>query len=169
VLFAAIIMLFAAFTSAMVVRRGLGDDWASIELPGILWWNTAVLIGSSAALECSRRALRAGRRDAFGWWWLGGTALGVLFLIGQYLAWRELRAAGIYLATNPASSFFYLLTIAHAFHLLGGLIALVYIEIQAVRLRLGPGKRTAVEVSGLYWHFLGVLWIYLMLLFRVWG
>jgi cytochrome c oxidase subunit III len=168
-LFAAIIMVFAAFTSAMVVRRGLGDDWQSLELPPILWANTAVLLASSVLVELARRALKSGRRPAFNGYWTAGTALGLLFLGGQMLAWRQLQSAGVYLATNPSSSFFYLLTVMHALHLAGGIVALLYIDVQALLLRLGPSKRTAVDVSGLYWHFLGGLWLYLILLFKIWG
>jgi cytochrome c oxidase subunit 3 len=162
-------MFFAAFTSAMVVRRGLGGDWVSIPLPGILWWNTAILIGSSVSLEMARRGLRRGERGPFNVWWTAGMALGGIFLVGQYVAWQDLQSAGIYLATNPSSSFFYLLTVLHAIHVIGGVAALAYIDLQALRLRLGPGKRTAVDVAGIYWHFLAGLWIYLLLLFRFWG
>src|SRR5437763_3160034 len=80
VLLAASTMVFAAFTSAMVVRRGLSSDWVSIHKPPVLWINTAVLLGSSAALEMARRALRARARDRFNAWWTAGTALGLLFL-----------------------------------------------------------------------------------------
>ena len=113
--------------------------------------------------------MRRGARSAFNLYWTAGTALGILFLVGQALAWRELKAAGIFLATNPSSSFFYLLTAAHAVHLLGGITALSYVNVQALRLRLGPGKRTAVDISSWFWHFLDGLWVYLMFLFYVWG
>jgi cytochrome c oxidase subunit 3 len=169
VLLAASVMLFAAFTSAFFVRRGLSNDWVDTPLPRILWINTGVLVASSIALELARSALRAGRRSAFNRYWTGATILGALFLGGQYLAWRQLNDAGIYLATNPSSSFFFVLTCAHAVHLLGGLSALGYIDVQALLLRLGPGKRTAVDVSAYFWHFLDAIWIYLMALFFFWG
>lgn len=167
VLLAASVMLFAAFTSAFVVRRGLSDDWVSLPLPRILWLNSAVLVLSSVALELARRALKSGKRLHFNRYWTTGVVLGILFLGGQYMAWRQLSGSGFYLATNPSSSFFYLLTWTHAFHLLGGLSALLYVAVQAIRLRLGPGKRTAVEVTSLFWHFLDAVWIYLMVLFLV--
>jgi cytochrome c oxidase subunit 3 len=169
VLLAATTMAFAAFTSAYVVRRGMSSDWVAIRLPHILWANTAVLIASSALLELARRRLKSGRRTQFNRYWTAGTALGVLFLLGQGWAWKELSAAGIFIASNPSSSFFYLLTAAHGLHILGGLSALVYVDVQALRLRLGPGKRTAVDVSAVFWHFVDGLWIYLMALFLVWG
>jgi cytochrome c oxidase subunit 3 len=169
VLLAAVVMLFAAFTSAMIVRRGLGDDWKSTPVPPVLWVNTAIILASSLALELARRALRRGDRKGFNLWWTSGLALGSLFLIGQYVAWTQLQAQGVFLSSNPSSAFFYLLTATHGIHLFGGVIALGYIDYQALRLRLGPGKRTAVDVAGIYWHFMGGLWVYLLLLFRLWG
>jgi cytochrome c oxidase subunit 3 len=162
-------MVFAAFTSAYVVRRGTGDDWTSMPKPPILLLNTVVLLISSIVLDMSRRALKARDRSRFNLWWTAATALGILFLIGQAVAWRELKIAGVFASTNPASAFFYVLTASHAVHLLGGLTALVYVDIQALRLRLGPAKRTAIDVSAIFWHFLDGLWLYLMLLFYVWG
>jgi cytochrome c oxidase subunit 3 len=169
VLLAVTTMVFAAFTSAMVVRRGISGDWASMHKPGILWVNTAILLASSVALEMGRRALHGHMRDRFNVWWTTGTVLGFLFLGGQALAWRHLQSAGVFLATNPSSAFFYMFTGAHAVHLIGGLAALLYVDIQALRLRLGPAKRTAIDVSTVFWHFLDGLWLYLMLLFYVWG
>jgi cytochrome c oxidase subunit III len=169
VLLAASTMVFAAFTSAFVVRRGLSDDWVSTPKPPILFVNTIVLLASSIVLEIARRSLRSGERSRFNAWWSAGTLLGILFLVGQAMAWRELKAAGVFVASNPSSSFFYVLTASHAFHLLGGITALIYVAVQALRLSLGPAKRTAIDVSAVFWHFLDGLWIYLMILFYVWG
>jgi len=169
VLLAASTMLFAAFTSAMVVRRGLSDDWVSMPKPPILLVNTVILLASSAALEVARRALKHGGRARFNGWWTAGTALGILFLGGQALAWNQLNSASVFISTNPSSSFFYVLTVAHAAHLLGGVSALFYVDVQALRLSLGPAKRTAIDISAIFWHFLDGLWLYLMVLFYVWG
>jgi cytochrome c oxidase subunit III len=169
VLLATSTMVFAALTSAFVVRRGLSDDWASMPKPTLLWVNTVVLLASSVVLDFSRRALKKGDRGRFNLWWSAGTALGILFLIGQAMVWRQLKDAGVFISTNPSSSFFYVLTASHAFHLLGGVTALVYVDVQALRLRLGPAKRTAIDVSAIFWHFLDGIWLYLMLLFYIWG
>jgi cytochrome c oxidase subunit 3 len=169
VLLAASTMVFAALTSALVVRRGLSDDWASMAKPQILWVNTAVLLVSSLMLEIARRALKNGTRARFNVWWTIGAGLGLLFLGGQWLAWQQLKNAGIFVSSNPSSSFFYVLTASHAFHLVGGVIALIYVDVQALLFRLGPAKRTAVDISTVFWHFLDGLWLYLMLLFYVWG
>lgn len=169
VLLTATTMIFAAFTSAFWVRRGLSNDWAPTTLPPILWVNTVVLLVSSVMLQIARRSLKAGKRTEFNRYWTIGTGLGILFLLGQALAWRQLSDAGVFIASNPTSSFFYVLTAAHALHVLGGISALVYVDVKALLLQLGPGKRTAVDVSALFWHFLDGLWIYLMILLTVWG
>ena len=169
VLLTATTMVFAAFTSAFWVRRGLSNDWAHTTLPPVLWFNTLVLIASSALLEMGRRTLKAGRRAEFNRYWTSGTALGVLFLLGQAFAWRQLKDAGVFISSNPSSSFFYVLTAAHAVHVLGGISALAYVDVKALTLQLGPGKRTAVDVTAVFWHFLDGLWLYLMILLFVWG
>ena len=168
---AACVMVFAALTSAFVVRRGLTDmnEWVSIHKPPILFWNTGILLLSSFLLDFSRRALKAHARTRFNVWWTAATILGILFLVGQAIAWYQLRQAGLYISTTPASSFFYVFTAAHAAHVLGGVAALVYVDIQALRLRLGPKKRTWIDVTAIFWHFLDGLWLYLMVLFYVWG
>ena len=169
VLLAASTMVFTALGSAFVVRRGLSDDWASMAKPPILFLNTVVLLASSVVLDFSRRAMKAHDRGKFNLWWTGSTALGFLFLAGQAMAWYQLKEAGVFIATNPSSSFFYVLTAAHAFHLVGGVTALVYVDVQAWRLRLGPAKRTTIDVAAIFWHFLCGLWLMLMVLFYVWG
>jgi cytochrome c oxidase subunit III len=160
----AVLMLFAAFTSALVVRKGLGDNWGSTPLPRILWLNTVVLLASSATLEFSRRALtdRATTRFAI---WLNITGgLGVIFLIGQVAAWRELAANGFYLASSASASFLYVLTAAHGAHLAGGVLALGYLIIRAPAIARGEARRAALDSTAIYWHFMDGLWIYVLIL-----
>ena len=96
--------------------------------------------------------------------------LGVLFLVGQALAWRELKAAGVFVATNPSSSFFYVLTAAHALHICWAAWRRWCMWMcRRCGCSLGPAKRTAIDVTAVFWHFLDGLWIYLMILFYVWG
>jgi cytochrome c oxidase subunit 3 len=90
--------------------------------------------------------------------------LGLLFVGSQLTAWRELAWRGVYLATNPSSSFFYLLTAAHGVHLLGGIIALLYLVVRAGRISLRPRQATALDVTAIYWHFMDGLWLYILLL-----
>jgi cytochrome c oxidase subunit 3 len=162
----AITMSFAAFTSALYVRQGSGD-WTHIVLPPIMYANTAILLIGSLTMEVSRRTIANGStlsarevRKTLGW--LAITLiLGLTFVAGQYLAWRHLAAQGLYLATNSNSSFFYVFTAMHALHLLGGIAALVY-----VLGRLAGGYSFRKSLFGgvaIYWHFMGVLWLYLLL------
>ncbi len=157
---AAIAMFFATLTSAMVVRKGLSNDWRPISPPGVLWLNTFLLLLSSATLERSRRLMfrQPGR---FAFWWLATLGLGLVFIAGQLVAWRELASQGVFLATNPSSSFFYLLTASHGVHLAGGMCALTYLNI---RRRRRPLTRTVVDVTAIYWHCMDGLWVYLFLL-----
>ena len=130
---AGIIMFFMALTSSFLVRKGLGDDWVSFELPRILWFNTLLLLASSATIQLARRDLRQGATDAFQRWWGITTALGLFFLGGQFIAWRELAAQGVFMVTNPSSSFFYLLTALHGLHLIGGIVVLLCVSLRSWR------------------------------------
>src|SRR5271157_5067165 len=116
-----ILMFFMALVSAYIVRKGLTNArWVPLEVPRILWLNTAILIASSFTMSRSRSRFLAADDDGFRHWWGVTTILGVFFLAGQLLAWRQLVAAGLYLATNPSSSFFYVFTAAHGLHIVGG-------------------------------------------------
>lgn len=161
---AAILMFFAALTSSFVVRRGLGGDWAGFALPRILWLTTAVLLTSSFTLERARRELASGMAEAFRSWWHLTMGLGLAFLAGQFVAWRQLAAAGVYLASNPSSSFFYVLTGAHGIHLLGGLTALFWVGLRRWPEEARASRQTAVHVTSIYWHFMDGLWVFLFLL-----
>ncbi len=159
----AVTMLFVAFTSAYLARRQ-EPGWPAIATPAILWVNTAVLLASSGTVEGARALLRRGdilglRRG------LAVTAgLGVLFVLGQLLAWRQLAAQGLFLTSNPHSSFFYLLTGVHGLHLLGGLGALGVVLARAWRGRYTPHEYTGITVCATYWHFMDALWLYLFVL-----
>ena len=166
---AAILMFFMALTSSYIVRKGLGGDWQPVRLPTILWLNTLVLLASSATIEVARRQVAAAALGSFRRWWALTTGLGILFLVGQVQAWRQLAAAGVFLASNPASSFFYVLTAAHGLHLLGGIAALVCVAFRAWPAVAGSRitQGTAAELTAIYWHFMDGLWIFLFLLLHL--
>lgn len=157
----AILMFFMALVSAFIVRKGLGGDWLPFAMPRILWLDTAILLASSGTLIHARRLFKRGDRAGFRHWWLVTTVLGVLFLAGQLIAWRQMVAAGFYLASNASNSFFYVLTAAHGLHLLGGIAALLFVGWGRLRkLTLATGT----EIVSHYWHFLDGLWVFLFLL-----
>jgi cytochrome c oxidase subunit 3 len=157
---AAIVLMVAAFTGALVVRR-TQSDWIHFRLPPILYVNTLVLLVSSATLERARGVAPGTVQQRR---WLSITlGLGLLFVAGQVLAWSNLVAQGLFLATSPSSAFFYVLTALHGLHLLGGVAALAYVLGRARRAADGS-VAGALDAAALYWHFLAVLWLYLLLL-----
>jgi cytochrome c oxidase subunit 3 len=160
---AAVVMLFIAFTSAYLFRRDQAG-WPSLAVPPLLWVNTAVLLASSAALERARRRIRVGDAAGLRHGLEATGVLGVVFVLGQLGAWRQLVAQGVFLATTPHSAFFFLLTGAHALHLLGGLVALAAVSRKAAGGRYAPRAHAGLDAFALYWHFMTVLWVYLFAL-----
>jgi cytochrome c oxidase subunit 3 len=158
----AVLMFFMALASAFLVRKG-GADWVAVRIPALLWLNTAVLVTSSATLEMARKRLALSDSLGFRKFWLVTTLLGVTFLVGQVVAWRVLVHQGIYLASNPASSFFYIFTGAHALHLVGGVAALFYVVNRDFS-HAQVTQSVAAEVTSFYWHFMDALWLFLLAL-----
>jgi cytochrome c oxidase subunit III len=174
---ASIMMMFTALASALVVRSGMPttNDWRGGEMPSFGYVSTALIILSSLTFTRAKSALRHEEGAAYRLW-LGVTLLlGLGFLTSQLLAWRELVGRGLYLASNPHSAFFYVLTGLHALHLAGGILALGFLY--AYARRLGDGgvgetaatkRRTLTDVVGIYWHFMDGLWVFLFLLLLLW-
>ena len=182
-----VLMLFVSFTSAYVVRQGLPTldprtnqmvrDWIPVKLPALLLVNTCVLLLSSVGMELARRQIKSaaagpelsteevspGTEGKMPW--LAMTvALGLLFLSGQWMAWRQLAASGFYVATTPGSSFVYLLTGAHAIHLIGGVLVLILAGEFALLRRPVATRSIVVDVTAWYWHFMAALWVYIFCL-----
>jgi cytochrome c oxidase subunit III len=156
-----ILMFFMALASAFIVLRRSSDLWVTVHLPRILWANTCILLASSFTLESARQRLFLADAAGFRKFWLMTTALGLLFVAGQLVAWRQLVAQGVYIASNQASSFFYIFTGAHAVHLLGGVGALLLVsfgKFQKTKISLPA----AAEITSYYWHFMDGLWIFLL-------
>ncbi len=172
---ASILMMFTALASAYIARAGLqtSTDWHPIELPHIVWLSTALIIASSFTIALAQKALRRGEDHAYSRWLLATFGLGLGFLASQLIAWSQLAAQGIYLASNPHSSFFYVLTGLHGLHLLGGILGLGYLSLRARRAgELGSGdsrkQLTLTDVVSIYWHFMDGLWVFLFLLLFLW-
>jgi len=159
----AILMFFMALASAFIVLRRGSVVWVTVHLPFVVWPNTGILLASSFTLEAARRRLFLADLRGFQKFWLFTTVLGFLFVGGQLIAWRQLVAQGIYIASNQASSFFYIFTGAHAVHLLGGVCALLYVLVRKFK-ETTVSRSTAAEVASYYWHFMDGLWIFLLAL-----
>jgi cytochrome c oxidase subunit III len=157
-----ILIFFMALSAAYLVRK-TANDWIPVRLPAVIWLNTLVLLASSGTMELARRRLAEGNVPAFRTFWRATTVLGALFLIGQLVAWRELVEQGVYMASNPASSFFFIFTAAHGLHLLGGICALLYVLLRGFEKTSLP-RAVAAEVTSYYWHFMDGLWLFLLAL-----
>lgn len=184
-----ILMIFVSFTSAYVVRQGLPTldprsntlvrDWFAPPLPKLLFLNTLVLLVSSATMGMARR--QVARQVALGRtsvssphvavdpagtasWLVLTVVLGLSFLAGQLTVWRELAASGVYISTNPSSSFLYLLSATHGVHLLGGVFALLVACASWFLRRPIETRFVVLDVTGWYWHFMALLWVYILCL-----
>jgi cytochrome c oxidase subunit 3 len=158
-----IVMFFMAMASAYIYLRANSNRWVPLHLPWIIWVNTALLLLSSGAMEIARRRLALADVARFRKLWAVATTLGVLFLIGQLVAWRQFVLAGFYVSTNQASSFFYIFTGLHGLHLLGGICALLYVSFRKFE-KAKVSRAVAAEVASYYWHFMDGLWIFLLAL-----
>jgi len=157
-----IVMLFAAFTSAYIVRQSEGN-WLNFELPSILYFSTAILIISSATMHwayiSARRDNMAMLKVATGVTLL----LGIFFLLAQFSGWRSLVEQGVYFVGNPAGSFLYILTGLHALHIVSGLIFLLILLYSVINYRVHSKRMLLMEMGSTYWHFLDILWVYLLI------
>jgi cytochrome c oxidase subunit 3 len=160
--------LFALFVSAYSMRMNM-VDWRALPVPRLLWFNTGVLLTSSIALQWAHMAARRNDMDGVIIGLCAGGASALIFLAGQLLAWRQLSLAGYFVTSNPANSFFYLITAVHGLHLMGGLVALgrtiakVWRGAEMTQVRLG------VELCAIYWHFLLLVWLVLLALLTGWA
>ena len=159
--------LFVLFISAYSMRMN-ALDWRSLPVPRLLWLNTGVLVVSSIALQWSSVAARRNDTEDVKVGLLVGGASAVIFLAGQLLAWQQLTAAGYLVASNPANSFFYLLTAVHGLHLTGGLVALGRTSAKVWRSTAIADMRLSVELCAIYWHFLLLVWLVLLGLLTGW-
>src|SRR4030088_3339012 len=167
VFLAVVSSLFALFISAYSMRMNM-VDWRALPVPRLLWLNTGVLGLSSVALQWQQVAARRNDMDRVIVGLCAGGASAVTFLVGQLLAWQQLRVAGYFLASNPANSFFYLITAMHGLHLMGGLVALGRTTAKGWRGAEVTEVRLSVELCAIYWHFLLLVWLVLLGLLTGW-
>lgn len=157
-----VVMIFAALTSAFIVRQGEGN-WLEYDLPQILWVTSGIIILSSITMHW---AYISAKKDQLSQLKLAlglTTVLGLAFLVGQWFSWEALVERDVYFVGNPAGSFLYVFTGLHAVHLISGVIFLIIVLISSFRYRIHSQKMNVMEMCVTYWHFLGGLWIYLFM------
>jgi cytochrome c oxidase subunit 3 len=162
--FIAVATVVFSLTIVTYADRMLAADWRALPEPLVLWLNTALLIMSSVAFQRAWNSAKRGQMDDVksGMLLAGGFAFA--FLIGQFIAWRQMIGLGYFAASNPANAFYFLVTALHAVHLLGGLVAWVR---ASAKLRRGDALdkvRLSVELCTIYWHFLLIIWLLLFVL-----
>jgi len=160
-----IIMMFAAFTSAYIVRKEEGN-WLEFSLPNNLLINTIILIVSSVCMQLAYTAARKDNLNQLKVFLAGTLVLGIAFLVGQWQAWSNLVNNRVFFGgvdANPSGSFLYVLTGVHGFHLVTGLIFVLIVLVSSFQFKVHSKNLLRIELCTIYWHFLGGLWVYLYL------
>jgi cytochrome c oxidase subunit 3 len=155
---AVVTSVFALFISAYAMRMHFGD-WSPLHEPTLLTWNTGLLFVTSGAMQWTVVAARRGQIDGVRNGLVASGVLSFAFLAGQLLVWKQLNDAGVFLRSNPANAFFYLLTAVHGVHLLGGLVAWARTTAKVWRGIEVASVRLSIELCTIYWHFLLVVWL----------
>ena len=161
---ASMVMFFGAFTSAYIVKQAAGS-WLEFPIPNLFYISTVVLLVSSVTLHMSYKSYVKSYFQNYRNLLLVSLILGILFVILQYFGWMELFNMGVDMKVNVSGSFFYLITGAHAAHILGGIAAIVVAVIHSriLPLEFKESRRHRFELVLQYWHFVDVLWIYLLI------
>ncbi len=157
-----VIMIFAAFTSAHIVRQADGD-WLIYDLPQMFWYTSGIILVSSGFMHWAYMAAKKDKPEQVKIALTIATLLGVVFLFGQLEAYSQLVDQGVFFVGNPAGSFVYIFTGVHGLHLISGVIYLIYMLISSFRYKVHSKNMLNMEMSATWWHFLGGLWIYLFI------
>ena len=157
-----ILMMFAGLTSAYIVKRNQAG-WQTFELPMQFWYSTAVIIASSATIYFALQSFRQREMAKYRSLMTVTLLLGVLFIVLQYLGFKQLWSEGIKLTGNVSYSFLYVIVGLHAAHVLAGLVALGITFAKAFSKKNRSYDVVPVEMMSTYWHFVDILWIYLLI------
>ena len=157
---ASVMMIFAALTSAYIVRQSDGN-WLVFDLPNSFWVTSAIILCSSITMHWAYLAAKKDNLEGTKLAISITTVLGTAFLIGQYIAWGDLVRRNVYFVGNPSGSFVYVLSGLHGLHIVGGVIFLLIVLVAAFRFKVHSKKLSQIEMCATYWHFLDALWLYL--------
>lgn len=154
-------MLFAAWTSAYLVRRGEGD-WFFFELPNLFWITSGLIIASSLSMIYASWSAKNDNLEGLKTGIVTTFILGVGFLIGQWIAWGDLVANNAHFTGgNVSSSFIYVMTGFHGLHIVSGLVFLIIVMVSTFKFKVHSRNLNQLQMCATYWHFLGGLWLYL--------
>ncbi len=159
---ASIVMMFAAMTSAYIVRQS-GGNWLEFRMPDVFFYNTVVILLSSMTLHGAWIAFKKMKTKLYQGLLFASFILGLGFILLQYEGWMQLVDTGIELTTNPSSSFLYVISGLHAAHVLGGVVAILIAFLVSIRDKheVTPVRKLRLEMTAHYWHFVDALWLYL--------
>jgi len=165
---ASILMMFSAFTSAYIVRQAAGN-WLEFQLPSLFFVSTGIILLSSFTLHFSYRSFLKGKEQLYKGLLLTSFGLGLLFIAMQYQGWLSMMEMGVPLKTNPSGDFIYVISGVHAAHVIGGITALVIAILHAfsLKFKVTPARKLRFELTFIYWHFVGFLWLYLIVFFSI--
>lgn len=159
------IMMWAGLTSAYVIRQAQGD-WLFFDIPQTFYWSTAVIVASSLTFILAQMFIKRGQNALTILMLVSTMVLGIVFSLLQYQGFLELFNNGVYFTgrdSNASGQYFNLIVWVHVAHVLGGILALLFVTIKAMLGKYSPSNYIGIKVSGTYWHFIGILWIYLIL------
>ena len=159
-------MMFAGLTSAFVVSKSRADWLKDFQLPTAFYLSTVVILSCSVTFHLAKKAIQKDNRNATTSFLLATLALGILFVILQFVGFRQIVDNGYFFTGNASSitsTFLYVVTIVHLAHLAGGLISLLIIIYNHFKQKYNSTQTLGIELGAMYWHFLDFLWIYLFL------
>lgn len=158
---ASILMMFAGLTSAYIVKRNQAN-WQTFDLPVAFWYSTVLIVISSFTLVMAVRSFKQRMMSKYRWLMGATLLLGSLFIVLQVIGFQQLWKLGITLQGNVSYSFLYIIVGLHAAHVIGGIIALIVMCLQAFRTSVRSYSIIPVELMNTYWHFVDILWLYLL-------
>lgn len=153
-------MLFAGFTSGYIVRKSQGD-WVSFEMPQVFLYSCFVVIAASLSMGLSQYFYKKAKKSLMQVGLVASLIIGLIFIYTQYLGWKELTEQGVYLVGNPSGSFMFIISGAHAVHLIFGVLVILVALLRSFVLNQNEIKTQKITAIATYWHFVGVLWLYL--------
>jgi cytochrome c oxidase subunit 3 len=162
------IMMFAGLTSAYIVKRSQAN-WVMVEIPWMFWLSTATILLSSLTMHLALKSFKERRMQAYRRFMVLTAILGIGFLglqVAGFQAYRSMDIRLVGAGSNASHSFLLAIAGMHGLHVLGGVIALTFMAVKAISSRKRSYDSVPVEVVATYWHFVDILWIYLILFFN---